>query len=83
MSVQETAWIDATSCEGLNDIRDIPDVFPLQGVDEGMICDIQRIVSRLVSKAPHLIGIICDHLSKNPSSSHNFQISFIFSALSA
>ena len=67
MRVKETAWVDATSNKGLEYIRDIPDVVPLQDVDEGMICDIQRIASRLVSKAPQLIGIInnmilCKHL---------------------
>ena len=68
MSAQQAAWVDATCCEGLDDVRDIPDVVPLQGVDEGMICDIQRVISRLVSKAPQLIGIkmiqyLCIYLS--------------------
>ena len=30
--------VDGASNEGLEDIRDVPDVVPLQGIDEGMIC---------------------------------------------
>ena len=51
---QESAWNDATSDEGLNDVRDIPSA-SYQNIDQTMLCDIQRILSRLVAKAPQLI----------------------------
>ena len=53
---QQNAWIDATTSEGLEDVRDIPSV-PLQHIDQAMMCDIQRIVCKLVGKAPQLLGI--------------------------
>ena len=43
------------SIGSLDEVRDIPDSL-LPDLDEGMICDIQRIVSRLAAKAPQLIG---------------------------
>jgi len=52
---QETAWNDATSDEGLDDVRDIP-IASHQNIDQAMLCDIQRILSRLVAKAPQLIS---------------------------
>ena len=55
MTEQAQHWIDATSDECLDEVRDIPEE-NLQNIDMGMICDIQRAVSRLVSKAPQLIG---------------------------
>ena len=57
LTEQEEAWADATSSEGLENVRDIPTV-PPQNIDMAMICDIQQIVSRLVGKASQLIGII-------------------------
>ena len=53
---QQNAWIDATTSEGLEDVRDIPSV-SLQHIDQAMMCDIQRIVCKLVGKAPQLLGI--------------------------
>ena len=55
MTEQAQHWIYATSDECLDEVRDIPEE-DLQNIDMGMICDIQRAVSRLVSKAPQLIG---------------------------
>jgi len=51
MSEQAQHWIDAPSDECLEEVRDIPEE-NLQNVDMAMICDIQRAVSQLVSKAP-------------------------------
>ena len=53
---QENAWVNATDSEGLEDVRDIPTV-SLQNIDQGMLCDIQCVVCRLVGKAPQLIGM--------------------------
>ena len=52
---QVQAWVDATDNEGLEDIRSTPTIN--SDVDQQMICDIQRAVSRLVGKAPQLIGM--------------------------
>ena len=62
------AWIDATSNEGLEDIRSTPTIN--SDVDQQMICDIQCAVSRLVGKAPQLIGMTnnlstCSHMTCN------------------
>ena len=54
MSEQAEFWNDATDEENLDDVRDITDSL-LPDLDEAMICDIQRIVSRLAEKAPQLI----------------------------
>ena len=54
MRVQETAWVDATSNEGLEDIRNIPGVGPLQGIYEGMICDIQLTATNLAVSWMHV-----------------------------
>ena len=56
MVEQEQAWLDATNNEGLDDIRSTSTT--AVEVDQSMIFDIQRIVSRLVAKAPQLIGTI-------------------------
>ena len=58
---QESAWEDATSDEGLEDVRDIPSA-SLENVDQAMLCDIQCILSRLVAKAPQLIGEFTIHI---------------------
>ena len=47
MSEQAQHWIDATSDECLEEVRDIPEE-DLQNVDMAMICDIQRAISQLV-----------------------------------
>ena len=52
---QVQAWVDATDNEGLEDIRSTPTTN--SDVDQQMLCDIQRVVSRLVGKAPQLIGM--------------------------
>ena len=52
---QVQAWVDATDNEGLEDIKSTPTINSY--VDQQMICDIQRAVSRLVGKAPQLIGM--------------------------
>ena len=51
------AWIDATADDGLEEVRDIPST-PQNKPDRAMICDIQRVASRLVAKAPQLIGML-------------------------
>ena len=53
VSIQVEAWVDATDNEGLDETRSIPNTTE---VDQHMICDIQRAISRLVGKAPQLIG---------------------------
>ena len=52
---QVQAWVDATNNEGLEDIRSTPTIN--SDVDQQMKCDIQRAVSRLVGKAPQLVGM--------------------------
>ena len=52
---QVQAWVDATDNEGLEEAKSIP-TFNCD-VDQQMICDIQRAVSRLIGKAPQLIGM--------------------------
>ena len=54
---QQGAWDDATNDEGLEEIRGVPTI-PPHNIDMAMLCDIQRIVSRLVGKASQLIGNI-------------------------
>ena len=54
---QQGAWADATSNEGLEDVRVVPNI-PSHNIDMAMLCDIQRVVSRLVGKASQLIGNI-------------------------
>ena len=51
---QAEFWNDATD-ENLDEVRDIENSSP-DDLDEGLICDVQRIVSRLAEKAPQLIG---------------------------
>ena len=51
----KSAWNDATSDEGLDNVRDIS-IVSHQNIDRAMLCDIQRIFSRLVAKAPQLIS---------------------------
>ena len=55
MATQEQAWIGATIDDCLEEIRDIPAITQ-NDIDQTMICDIQQAVSRLVVKAPQLIG---------------------------
>ena len=54
VTIQVEAWVDATDNEGLDETRSIPNT--TTEVDQHMICDIQRAISRLVGKAPQLIG---------------------------
>ena len=54
---QNEHWIDATSNECLEEVRDVSTASE-GSLDLTMLCDIQRIVSRLVVKAPQLIGIV-------------------------
>ena len=54
---QQGAWADATSNEGLEEVRVVPTI-PPHNIDMAMLCDIQRVVSRLVEKASQLIGNI-------------------------
>ena len=51
----EEHWVDATNDECLEEVRDIP-AAKESVIDPAMICDIQRALSRLVGKAPELIG---------------------------
>ena len=53
ISEQVQAWVDAT--DNLEDINSTPATYT--NVDQQMICDIQRTISRLIGKAPQLIGI--------------------------
>ena len=57
IAAQEQAWIDATADDGLEEVRDIP-ATPQNKLDQAMICNIQRVASRLVAKAPQLIGML-------------------------
>ena len=52
---QVHAWVDATDDEGLEEVRSTPIIN--NDVDQQMICDIQRAVSRLIGKASQLIGM--------------------------
>ena len=54
---QNEHWIDATSDECLEEVRDVSPTSE-GSLDLTMLCDIQRIVSRLVAKAPQLIGSV-------------------------
>ena len=54
MIEQELAWLNATNNEGLDDIRSTS--ITAAEVDQTMIFDIQRVVSRFVAKVPQLIG---------------------------
>ena len=54
VTIQVEAWVDTTDNEGLDETRSIPHT--TTEVDQHMICDIQRAISRLVGKAPQLIG---------------------------
>ena len=51
---QVQAWVDATD-DNPDDISSTPATYP--DVDQQMICDIQRNISRLIGKAPQLIGM--------------------------
>ena len=51
----QEAWHDATDDSNLEEVRDIPAAPPHTPLDNSMICDIQRIASRLVAKAPQLM----------------------------
>jgi len=57
IAAQEQAWIDGTADDGLKEVRDIP-ATPQNKLDPAMICDIQRVASRLVAKTPQLIGML-------------------------
>ena len=54
---QNEHWIDATSNDCLEEVRDASTATE-GSLDSTMMCDIQRIVSRLVAKAPQLIGSV-------------------------
>ena len=60
----QEAWHDATDDSNLEEVRDIPAAPPHTHLNNSMICDIQRIASRLVAKAPQLIGKIRTLLNK-------------------
>ena len=55
ISEQVQAWVD--SMDNLEDIRSTPATYT--NVDQQMVCDIQRNISRLIGKAPQLIGMTC------------------------
>ena len=46
----QEAWHEATDDSNLEEVRDIPTAPPDSPLDNNMICDIQRIASRLVAK---------------------------------
>ena len=52
---QEQHWIDATTDECLDEAQDVPAATD-EGLDLAMVYDIHQAVSRLVGKAPQLIG---------------------------
>ena len=54
VTIQVEVWVDTTDNEGLDETRSIPNT--KTEVDQHMICDIQQTTSRLVGKAPQLIG---------------------------
>ena len=54
LQVQEQAWRDATDDSDLDAVRSVDEVN--SNVDERMLCDIQRLVGRLVAKANLLLG---------------------------
>lgn len=54
MQEQEQAWRDATDDSDLDAVHSIDEVN--SNVDERMLCDIQRLVGRLVAKADLLLG---------------------------
>ena len=55
ISEQVQAWVDATDNEELEEIRTTPT--SNNSVDQQMVCDIQLAISRLIGKAPQLIGM--------------------------
>ena len=61
LTEQQEAWADATSDEGLEDVREVSTNPPCD-IDMTLLCDIQRIVSRLVGKASQLIGNLTTYL---------------------
>ena len=60
---QVQAWVDATDNGGLEEVRSTPTING--DVDQQLICDIQRAVSRLIGKAPQLIGMKIIFISQN------------------
>ena len=60
---QVQAWVDATDNEGLEEVRSTPTING--DVDQQLICDIQRAVSRSIGKAPQLIGMKIIFISQN------------------
>ena len=55
MLEQAEFWHDTMDEENFDEIRGIPNS-SLNNLDEAMICDIQRIMSRLAEMASQLIG---------------------------
>ncbi len=51
---EQRLWEDALSEDNLEDVRSVPS--SSQPIDSEMMCDIQRLVSRLIAKAEQLIG---------------------------
>ena len=60
---QVQAWVDATDNEGLEEVRSTPTING--DVDQQLICDIQRAISRLIGKAPQLIGMKITFISQH------------------
>lgn len=50
------AWTDAMNEEDLDVVRSTP-VQPSMVLDAEMLCDIQQLLSRLIARAPQLLGI--------------------------
>ena len=52
---EQRLWQDALNEENLEDVREIPPVS--QEIDREMMCDIQRLVGRLIAKSEQLLGM--------------------------
>ena len=57
---EQRLWQDALSEDNLEDVRSIPP--SSQAIDKQMMCDIQRLLGRLIAKAEQLLGeYACTH----------------------
>ena len=52
---EQRLWQDALNEENLEDVREIPPIS--QEIDREMMCDIQRLVGRLIAKSEQLLGM--------------------------
>ena len=52
---EQRLWQDALNEENLEDVRQTPSLS--QEIDREMMCDIQRLVGRLIAKSEQLLGM--------------------------